>query len=88
MGAPGTIDPDEALLEPGGDKRGCVVGRAIDRLTPEQREKVTAALAKPRRAVTGRNIAEYIHRKLDTPEDERFHPDSLAKHRRGSCGCQ
>lgn len=78
-----TDDPDETLLEPPIRKRPCIIARLIDQLEPAQARKVEEALALPKETVPGRNIAEYLRRKTGQP----IHDDTLAKHRRGDCGC-
>lgn len=79
-----TDDPDEALLEPRRAERVCKVARLIAQLDdPAQVAKVEAALAQPPDLVRTKNIAEYLRRKQEQP----LHDDSVAKHRRGACGC-
>ena len=73
-----TVDLSEFITVP--KKRPCKVGRAIEQMTTEEREKFEAALAEP--SVHGVKIAEVV-----TSWGYPLSDTTVIHHRKGKCPC-
>jgi hypothetical protein len=61
-------------------EKPCIIARAVDKLTPEDRAKVLAAFAEA--DIPSASIAEWFAKR-----DQNLKGDSIRRHRRGICAC-